>query len=81
VAQPLLNPPAGFDKLSVDEKIKYVESLWDSIIDGSELPVPDWHLELLRERLESYQADPAAGRPWSEVRAELQQRYVVSRSR
>jgi putative addiction module component (TIGR02574 family) len=79
MAQPVPNPPPGFDSLSVDQKIDYVESLWAQIIEGAELSIPDWHLELLRERLEAYRVDPAAGRPWSEVRAELQQKYPPGR--
>ena len=82
MAQPVPNPPPGFDKLSVDEKIEYVESLWDAIVDGPEqVAVPDWHLEILRERLEAHDADPTEGRAWSEVRAELQDRYSASRGR
>jgi len=75
MAQPVPNPPPGFDALSVDEKIDYVESLWDQIVANSDIPVPEWQRELLRERLEAYRADPTVGRPWSDVRAELQRKY------
>ncbi len=63
MAQPVPNPPPGFEMLSVDEKIEYVESLWDQIVERGDIPIPDWHRELLRERLEAYRADPTAGRP------------------
>ncbi|MEZ4223527.1 MAG: addiction module protein [Polyangiaceae bacterium] len=79
MAQPVPNPPPGFDSLSIDEKIDYVESLWDQIVERADLPIPDWHRELLRERLDAYRADPTAGRPWGEVRAELQQKYPTGR--
>jgi putative addiction module component (TIGR02574 family) len=75
MAQSVPNPPPGFDTLSVDQKVEYVESLWDSILEHSDIPVPEWHLELIRERLAAYKADPSAGRPWDEVRAELQRKY------
>jgi putative addiction module component (TIGR02574 family) len=75
MAQSVPNPPPGFESLSVREKIEYVESLWESILDRAELPIPDWHRELIRERLDAYRADPSKCRPWSEVRAELEQRY------
>lgn len=75
VAQSLPVPPPGFDALSVDEKIDYVESLWDAVLDHSEVPVPDWHRELVQERLEAYRREPSAARPWSEIRAELLQKY------
>lgn len=75
MAQSVPNPPPGFDALSVDEKIEYVESLWEQIVDRDELPIPDWQRELLQERLEAFRSDPTAGRSWSEVRADLQRKY------
>ena len=75
VTQSLPVPPPGFDALSVDEKIDYVESLWDAVLDHSEVPVPDWHRELVHERLDAYRREPSAARPWSEIRAELLQKY------
>jgi putative addiction module component (TIGR02574 family) len=75
--QPLQNPPPGFETLSVDEKIDYVESLWDSIAESVEAtPVPDWHREVIRERLSEHHADPDAGRSWEEVRQELERKYL-----
>ena len=75
VAQPLPIPPPGFETLSVDEKIEYLESLWDSVLDHSEIPVPDWHRSLIRERLEAYSRDRSSARPWAEVRAELLRKH------
>jgi putative addiction module component (TIGR02574 family) len=75
VAQPLRNPPPGFEALSVDEKIAYVESLWDSVIADAAVPVPAWHRELIQERLVAFRNDPGAGRPWTEVRAELERKF------
>lgn len=81
MAQSVPNPPPGFDELSLDEKIDYVESLWDQVVEHSSIPIPEWHRELLQERLEAFRDDPAAGRTWDEVRAELQRKYQPSRSR
>jgi putative addiction module component (TIGR02574 family) len=78
MAQAVPNPPPGFEQLSVDEKIEYVESLWEQIIESSPVPIPDWHRELLEERLASYRTSPTEGAPWSEVRAELRQKYPSS---
>ena len=65
-------PPPGFDALNIDEQIEYVQSLWDRIAASEDrVPVPDWHREILDERLADLQANPNAGRPWEEVRAEL----------
>jgi putative addiction module component (TIGR02574 family) len=64
--------PPEFDGLSTDEKLEYVQSLWDRIAARpEEVPVPGWHREVLGERLEAYRANPAEGRAWDEVRQEL----------
>ena len=37
-------PPPGFDELSVDEQIDFVQSLWERIAATPEqVPVPEWH--------------------------------------
>jgi putative addiction module component (TIGR02574 family) len=65
-------PPPGFDDLSVDEQIAYVESLWDRIAATPEqVPVPEWHREVLDERLKDYAATPNAGESWDVVRERL----------
>ena len=45
---PVPLPPPGFDDLSVEEKIDYLQSLWDRIAASPEsIPVPDLHREIL----------------------------------
>ena len=69
------NPPPGFDHLSIDEQIDYLQSLWDRIAASPErVPVPEWHQRIIRERLEAYRANPTAGRPWEEVRTEIERK-------
>ena len=64
-------PPPGFDDLSLDDQIDYVQSLWDRIAaKPDEVPVPDWHREVIRQRMAEQQASPSEGRPWEEVRDE-----------
>lgn len=68
-------PPPGFDDLPIDEQIDFVQSLWDRIAATSEqVPVPEWHRDIIRERLAAYEAAPSAGRPWSEVRSDIEQK-------
>jgi putative addiction module component (TIGR02574 family) len=51
-------PPPGFDELSTDDQIEYLNELWDRISsDPEKIPVPDWHMEIVRERLERYGTD------------------------
>lgn len=71
--KPIPSPPPGFDELSVDERIDFVQSLWDRIAATPEqVPVPDWHRRVIRERLESYRTDPTSGRSWADVRTEIE---------
>jgi len=44
MAQSIPNPQPGFDDLSIDERLDYVQSLWDRIAAKPEdIPVPDFH--------------------------------------
>jgi len=57
-------PPPGFDDLSLDEKVDYVQSLWDQLAaKPDEIPVPDWHRQILDERLAADRSNPQEGRP------------------
>ena len=68
-------PPPGFDDLSVDEKIDYVESLWDRIAATPEtVPVPDWHREIIDERLTDLEANLDAGDTWEVVQERLRKK-------
>ena len=68
-------PPPGFDDLSVDDQIEYVQSLWERIsIDPSKVPVPVWHREILDKRLRAYDANSNAGDAWEQVREEIEQK-------
>lgn len=72
-------PPPGFDDLSVDEQIDYVQDLWDWIAARpEEIPVPEWQKELIDERLRQHKANPADTVPWTEVRARLLEKYQKS---
>lgn len=52
-----------------------MQALWGHIAaDEKHVPVPDWHREILAERLAYFEADPDGGRPWEEVEAELMAR-------
>jgi putative addiction module component (TIGR02574 family) len=73
-------PPPGFDDLSADERLDYVQRLWDEIAaDAEQVPVPEWHYQVLEERLDAYLADPDEGQEWPEVRERLR-RLLEGRS-
>jgi putative addiction module component (TIGR02574 family) len=68
-------PPPGFDEMSVEDKIEYVQALWDRIAaNESQVPVPEWHRQVLGERLADYRANPDQGRSWEELEADLLKR-------
>jgi putative addiction module component (TIGR02574 family) len=79
--RPLPIPPPGFDHLSAEEKLDYVQSLWDRIVaHPEEIPVPDWHQRVIEERLAAHRADPEAARPWEEVGKEITAKLKDHRS-
>jgi len=81
MARSLPIPPPGFDDLSVDEKVDYLQSLWDRIgAHPEDVPVPDWHREIIAERLKAHQERPNESRPWEEVRQEILDKLQQRRS-
>ncbi len=58
------------DKMSVAEKIEAMEALWaDLSRTPSQVPVPEWHREVLKARRES----PATWLDWDQVKASLRE--------
>lgn len=79
MAQPAL-PPPGFGELSPDEKLEYIQALWDHFTEHpDEVPVPDWHREIVAERLAVHRRGETMFRPWSEIREELLARLRTDR--
>ena len=64
-------PPPGFERLSADEKLDYVEALWDLVREAPEgIPVPEWHRRIIEERKKA----PEPGLSWDEVRRRVEER-------
>lgn len=75
-------PPPGFDDLPVEEQIEYVHSLWSRITaKPDQVPVPDWHRGVLRERLAVDETGGERTTSWEQVRGEIRSRIDRSRSR
>ena len=75
MAQSLQMPPPGFDDLPVEEKIEYVQSLWDRIaMSVGELPLAEWQQEILDQRLAAHRASPGEARLWGEALDDLERR-------
>lgn len=62
-------------KLPIEERIRLVEDLWDSIAsDQRALPLTSVQRSELDRRLDRYEADGDSGRPMAEVVAEIRKR-------
>ena len=61
----------GIDRLSNEERLRLIGEIWDSLTPINQLEIPESHREELDRRLADADANPAAGRPWEEVRARL----------
>jgi putative addiction module component (TIGR02574 family) len=73
-------PPPGFEELSPEEKLEYIQALWDHISEHPEdVPVPDWHRQVVAARLASHRRGDTTSRPWPEVREELLTRLRTMR--
>ena len=65
-------PMSEILELPVDERIRLVELIWDSIAAVPEtVPVPDELKAELDRRLAEFEANPEAGNPWEEVRERI----------
>lgn len=67
-----LTVPPEFDSVPKQNRIEFVQELWDRIAaDPKCVPFPAEHQGILEKRLDEYRANPKPGRPWSDVRNEL----------
>ncbi|WP_089728094.1 addiction module protein [Candidatus Thiosymbion oneisti] len=58
--------------IPIDQRIRLVEDLWDSIAEFPEaVEIPAWHKTELERRLREYDANPNEGSPWSEVKQRI----------
>ncbi len=66
--------PPGFENLTKAQQIDYVQQLWNVISAGSdEVPVPEWHFEIVHERVSSQATAQVS--TWSEVKQRLGSKY------
>lgn len=58
--------------MPVDERIRLVEDIWDSIAELPEtVDIPQWHRQELERRLDAYHDNPDEGSPWAEVKKRI----------
>jgi putative addiction module component (TIGR02574 family) len=56
--------------LPAEERLRLIELLWDSL-DEVAVPTPNWHEDVLRERLAEHAADPTGNLDWTTALEEL----------
>ena len=60
----------GIDRLPVEERLKLVEEIWDSIAaDSAAVPLTDAQRAELQKRIEEDDANPDDVTPWEQVKA------------
>jgi putative addiction module component (TIGR02574 family) len=63
-------------RLTVLERMKLIEELWDSIsAETGALPLTDQQRQEVDRRLEEHERDPSTAIPWEEARKRLRARY------
>ncbi len=56
-------------KLTVEERILAVEKIWDSIAEERNTPIPNWHFDIIKERISKHNTNPVNGKSWEEIKA------------
>jgi hypothetical protein len=79
MSTPILFPPPGFDDLSTDKKIDYLAMLWDRITPPATIDVPEWHREVIAERLRDLDLDSNSDDEWDVVWKRLRERLQTRR--
>ena len=64
-------------KMSTDEKFTVINLIWQDIAASSDIPVPEWHFDILRKREESLADGTAQLIDWADVKEKLLSRTSV----
>lgn len=60
----------GIDSWSVEDRLRLIGEIWDSL-EGEPTEMPEWHRQVLDQRLADANANPTSFVPWEEVRDRL----------
>jgi putative addiction module component (TIGR02574 family) len=63
-------PRIGIDRMSPEDCLNLIGESWDGL-DDDQSEIPEIHRRELDRRLDEADANPAAGLPWEEVRAQF----------
>jgi putative addiction module component (TIGR02574 family) len=60
-------------RLPAAERLALSAAIWDSLAAEPEaVPVPDWHIEILAERLEEDDRDTGPSQSWPDLRRRIE---------
>ena len=63
------------DQMTLEEKLRAMEALWEDLCRREEdVPVPQWHKDLLDERQRSIQQGKAQFRDWEAAKKRIADR-------
>jgi hypothetical protein len=69
-------PPPGFDGLQYEEQLDYVLELFDYVTSNAKyVEIPEWHRQILEERMARYRAVGVQGQTWDEFEKELKKEF------
>ena len=64
--------PDELRQLSVEDRLQLIEDVWASLeADEDTIEVPEWHKQILDERLAEFERHPDEGQSWDEVKADI----------
>jgi hypothetical protein len=76
-----MNITLPLDEMTVEEKLRVIEAVWENLLKREdEIPMPDWHLEILREREQLVAEGKASYIPWEQAKKEIDE-MIRSRER
>ena len=62
----------NIEQMTVEEKLAAMEALWQSLCrNEDDIPIPEWHKEILAERKREVESGEAKFLDWEDVKAEL----------
>jgi hypothetical protein len=76
MSSPLSVPPTDFDEPSRDEQVELAEKPSDYVSPYEYyVDIPEWHRKILDKAMVRYEAVGIEGRPWDEVKEELDKEF------
>ena len=67
-----MDVPLQIEKMSKEEKIKLMEAIWDDLRKNEDdLPSPDWHENILHERVEKLKKGEDKFVDWEEAKKNI----------